>query len=31
MNLHKDKENFEDLIDVTAKYIGIPISAIRRD
>ncbi|MHB8962812.1 MAG: nucleotidyl transferase AbiEii/AbiGii toxin family protein [Saccharofermentanales bacterium] len=31
MNLHNDKENFENLISVTSEYIGIPADAIRRD
>lgn len=31
MNLHKHKEEFEELIAIVSKYIGIPIDAIRRD
>ena len=31
MNLHKHKQEFEDLITIVANYIGIPIDAVRRD
>lgn len=31
MNLHKHKQEFEDLITIVANYIGIPVDAIRRD
>ncbi|MHB1454209.1 MAG: nucleotidyl transferase AbiEii/AbiGii toxin family protein [Saccharofermentanales bacterium] len=31
MNLHNDKESFENLISVTSKYIGVPADAIKRD
>jgi predicted nucleotidyltransferase component of viral defense system len=31
MNLHNDKENFENLILVTSEYIGIPSDAVKRD
>ena len=31
MNLHKHKQEFEDLITIVANYIRIPIDAVRRD
>lgn len=31
MNLHKHKQEFEDLITIVANYIGIPVDAVRRD
>lgn len=31
MNLHEHKEEFSDLISITAQYIGIPESAVKRD
>lgn len=31
MNLHKHRQEFEDLITIVANYIGIPIDAVRRD
>jgi predicted nucleotidyltransferase component of viral defense system len=31
MKLHNDRENFSDLIALTAEYIGIPQAAVRRD
>lgn len=31
MNLHNDKESFDSLIAVTAEYIGVPPSAVKRD
>ena len=31
MNLHEDKEAFYDLAALTAKFIGIPVTAVRRD
>lgn len=31
MNLHEHKEEFEELIAITADYIGVPADAVRRD
>ncbi len=31
MNLHNDKDNFADLISITAEFIGIPFAAVKRD
>lgn len=31
MNLHTNKEDFEDLCLLTSEYIGIPENAIKRD
>jgi predicted nucleotidyltransferase component of viral defense system len=31
MKLHKDRENFSDLIALAAEYIGIPQAAVKRD
>lgn len=31
MKLHEDKEAFYDLAELTAKHIGIPAAAVRRD
>lgn len=31
MNLHEDKQSFEDLAILTAQYIHIPIAAVKRD
>lgn len=31
MNLHKHKQEFEDLITIVANYIGIPVDAVRKD
>ena len=31
MNLHKDTEAFNSLSAITSEYIGIPISAIKRN
>lgn len=31
MNLHNDREAFDSLTEITAQYIGIPSSAIKRD
>jgi predicted nucleotidyltransferase component of viral defense system len=31
MKLHNDRENFSDLIALTAEYIGIPQAAVKRD
>ena len=31
MNLHTNKEEFEDLCMLTSEYIGIPFGAVKRD
>ena len=31
MNLHKHREEFEELIAISADYIGVPADAVRRD
>ena len=31
MNLHKHREEFEELIAISADYIGVPVDAVRRD
>ncbi len=31
MNLHNDQESFDNLVEITAQYIGIPPSAVKRD
>jgi len=31
MKLHIDRESFDNLITVTAEYIGVPYSAVKRD
>ena len=31
MNLHEHREEFEELIAISADYIGVPADAVRRD